>query len=51
MKLVTFDEGRVGRIDGDVVAELDCGRCGCAPAAYSRCMKTTLLPLLTVTLL
>ena len=25
MKLVTFDEGRVGRIDGDVVAELDCG--------------------------
>ena len=25
MKLVTFDEGRVGRIDGDVVVELDCG--------------------------
>ena len=25
MKLVTFDAGRVGRIDGDVVVELDCG--------------------------
>ena len=25
MKLVTFDEGRTGRIDGDTVVELDCG--------------------------
>jgi 2-keto-4-pentenoate hydratase/2-oxohepta-3-ene-1,7-dioic acid hydratase in catechol pathway len=25
MKLVTFDEGRVGRVDGDDVVELDCG--------------------------
>jgi len=25
MKLVTFDDGRVGRIDGDEVVELDCG--------------------------
>jgi len=25
MKLVTFDEGRVGRIDGEEVVELDCG--------------------------
>ena len=25
MKLVTFDEGRTGRLDGDVVVELDCG--------------------------
>ena len=25
MKLVTFDAGRVGRIDGDVLVELDCG--------------------------
>lgn len=24
MKLVTFDSGRVGRIDGDVIVELDC---------------------------
>ena len=24
MKLVTFDEGRVGRLDGDTVVELDC---------------------------
>jgi hypothetical protein len=23
MKLVTFDEGRVGRLDGDTVVELD----------------------------
>src|ERR1700727_1329887 len=25
MKLVTFDEGRTGRVDGDTVVELDCG--------------------------
>ena len=25
MKLVTFDEGRPGRVDGDRVVELDCG--------------------------
>jgi 2-keto-4-pentenoate hydratase/2-oxohepta-3-ene-1,7-dioic acid hydratase in catechol pathway len=25
MKLVTFDEGRVGYVDGEVVVELDCG--------------------------
>jgi len=25
LKLVTFDEGRTGRLDGDVVVELDCG--------------------------
>ena len=25
MKLVTFDEGRTGRIDGNVLVELDCG--------------------------
>ena len=25
MKLVTFDEGRVGRVDDDTVIELDCG--------------------------
>lgn len=25
MKLVTFDEGRTGRVDGDAVVELDCG--------------------------
>jgi hypothetical protein len=25
MKLVTFDEGRTGRVDDDTVVELDCG--------------------------
>jgi hypothetical protein len=24
MRLVTFDAGRVGRVDGDLVVELDC---------------------------
>jgi hypothetical protein len=24
MKLVTFDAGRVGRLDGELVVELDC---------------------------
>jgi len=24
MKLMTFDEGRLGRLDGDMVIELDC---------------------------
>ena len=25
MKLATFDEGRVGRVEGDLIAELDAG--------------------------